>query len=194
VEESRVGTGTIQSVPHPLGAGEAEEAFKSVAGGNLPKWFVLGLVEALGGEKQQRPVVRGNLPSIRDKWVKSLPESLRMSATVSHVHPCWCALRLASGELEIHKSNGTIVAVDSKSSTVYLACATGDHKITRATTLLMNVVNKNSPSDEHGNVMPIVAGEVAREMCVHWVVLTKADLDTLKENKGKSFGLLLIYV
>ena len=185
-----MGTRTIQSVPHPLEAGEAVSFSKPVAG-NLPKWFLSGLAQALGGGEnaRQQLMVRCNQQSIREKWVGSLPESLRKSAAVAHVYPCWCALKMAEGDLVVHRRNGTIVAVDSHSDTVYLACATGDHKITKSTSLLMNVVNKNSLTDEDGNVVPIVAGDVARERCVHWVMLTKSDLETLKEKTGNVLSL-----
>lgn len=97
---------------------------------------------------------------------------------------------MAEGEFILHKSNGTVVAVSG--DTVYLACATGEHKITRSTSLVVNVVNKNSPVDEvSGEVVP-VAGGVATEKCVHWVMLTKSDLKTLMERKGCSTCQLLV--
>lgn len=175
---SRVGTRTIQSIPHPLGASSSSSSSSS----HLPEWLQSALSVALGGAQ---PSVKYNLPGIREKWVHSLPEALRGEAKVAHVYPCWCALKMAEGELVLHNSNGTIVAVDKEKHTVYLACATGQHKITRTTKLspLVNVVSKNSKTDEHGHVIPVTGG-VAMEMCVHWVMLSKSDLKTLMEKKG----------
>ena len=175
---SRVGTRTIQSIPHPLGASSSSSSSSS----HLPEWLQSALSVALGGAQ---PSVKYNLPGIREKWVHSLPEALRGEAKVAHVYPCWCALKMAEGELVLHNSNGTIVAVDKDKQTVYLACATGQHKITRTTKLspLVNVVSKKSKTDEHGHVIPVTGG-VAMEMCVHWVMLSKSDLKTLMEKKG----------
>ena len=90
---------------------------------------------------------------------------------------------MTKDEGHVHKSNGTVFAVDD-SGLVYVTCSTGSgsHKITENNSQCIKVVNMYSRVGEDGKPQPV---ESVRGKCVHWVMLDEESMGLLV-NKGQS--------
>jgi hypothetical protein len=88
---------------------------------------------------------------------------------------------MTRGEVHIHKSNCTVVAVDDVLGVVYMTCVTGSpgHKITQVggNDFPVKVVNMHSALVD-GRVRAV---EEVKGRCIHWVMLDEADMRLLTE-------------
>lgn len=110
----------------------------------------------------------------------TLPKASQPHARLYQVPSSWCAGSMTRGEVHIHKSNCTVVAVDDVLGVVYMTCVTGSpgHKITQVGDV--KVVNMHSALVD-GKVKAV---EEVKGRCIHWVMLDEADMRLLTE-KGQ---------
>jgi hypothetical protein len=97
---------------------------------------------------------------------------------------------MTKGEVHIHTSNCTVVAVDDELGVVYMTCVTGaaGHKITESSKFV-KVVNMHSALGGDGKVQPVVE---VKGRCIHWAMLDEEDMHLLIK-KGKFFLLKYSY-
>ena len=90
---------------------------------------------------------------------------------------------MTKGEVHIHSSNCTVVAVDEELKVVYMTCVTGapGHKITDNSSKVVKVVNMHSSLGSDGKVQPV---EEVKGRCIHWVMLDEDDMGLLMEKGG----------
>ena len=99
---------------------------------------------------------------------------------------------MTKDEARVHKSNGTVFAVDDRADgtgLVYATCSTGSgpHRITENCSQCIRVVNMYSKTGQAGKPQPV---ESVRGKCVHWVMLDEESMGLLVR-KGQFFRLFL---
>ena len=176
------GGAALKPTPRPQRANDSTNPSSTTPSTNLPAWLSSALQGITG---QCVSDVRSDLPFL-DKLKDTLPDAAR-GATLYHIPRSWCANSMTKDEGHVHKSNGTVFAVDD-SGLVYATCSTGSgsHKITDNNSQCIKVVNMYSKVGEDGKPQPV---ESVRGKCVHWVMLDEESMGLLV-NKGQSSLLL----
>lgn len=156
----------IDSAAPPSNAANASNS------SNLPAWLSSALQEITG---QCVSDIRSDLPFLH-KLKDTLPDAAR-GATLYHIPRSWCANSMTKDEGHVHKSNGTVFAVDN-GGVVYATCSTGSgpHKITENSSQCIKVVNMYSRTGEDGRPQPV---ESVRGKCVHWVMADEESMRLL---------------
>ena len=85
---------------------------------------------------------------------------------------------MTKGQVHIHNTNCTVVAVDERLGVVYMTCVTGapGHKITEISDVGVKIVNMHSALMENNKVQPV--SEV-KGRCIHWAMFDEEDMDLL---------------
>ncbi len=174
--------------PRPQRANDPTQTPKnpgSSSSSNLPEWLSSALQEITG---QCVSDARADLPFL-NKLRDTLPDAA-LGATLYHIPRSWCANSMTKDEGRVHKSNGTVFAVDG-GGLVYATCSTGSgpHKITENNSQCIKVVNMYSRTGQDGKPQPV---ESVRGKCVHWVMLDEESMGLLVR-KGQFFLLLCLF-
>jgi hypothetical protein len=144
---------------------------------HLPGWLLSALRTVSG-----RDVGVYTSPSSLECKRSTLPKASQSRAKLYQVPSCWCANSMTKGEVHIHTSNCTVVAVDDELGVVYMTCVTGapGHKITESSKVV-KVVNMHSALREDGKVQPV---QEVKGRCIHWAMFDEEDMNLLIK-KGK---------
>ena len=87
---------------------------------HLPAWLLSALKLVSGGEVE----VYNSLQSLECKR-STLPKASQSRAKLFQVPSSWCANSMTKGQVHIHNTNCTVVAVDAELGVVYMTCVTG---------------------------------------------------------------------
>jgi hypothetical protein len=159
----------------PQAGGRAYGGRVSSAQLHLPVWL-LSALDSISG----RGVEVYTSPSSLECKRTTLPKASQSRARLYQIPSSWCANSMTKGEVHIHGSNCTVVAVDEELEVVYMTCVTGapGHKITDNSSGVVKVVNMHSSLGSDGKVQPV---EEVKGRCIHWVMLDEKDMGLLME-------------
>lgn len=175
--------------PEPEGVAGSSSSSRS----DLQGWPISALRRLCGRQGDVRAAPDG-FPAIRS----TLPPALQDKVEIVCYYRGVCAHDIVSGKMakgtpKHHDGNGVYVAFSAAPPVVYLTCTTGGagHRIKSTVgedgAEYCRVINKKSPVAEDGTVVPL--GSVENNH-VHWVMLSKEELDAMVEATGDVYSIV----